>query len=62
MNIKLIVSDVDGTFLPKSRTITEATCKVLRELAARSIAVVLASSRPPLGMYLVTSRRKQKAN
>lgn len=50
MNIKLIVSDVDGTFLPKSRMITEATRKVLRELAARNIAVVLASSRPPLGM------------
>lgn len=50
MNIKLIVSDVDGTFLPKSHTITEATRKVLEELAARNIAVVLASSRPPLGM------------
>jgi Cof subfamily protein (haloacid dehalogenase superfamily) len=50
MNIKLIVSDVDGTFLPKSRTITDATRKMLIELAKRNIAVVLASSRPPLGM------------
>jgi hypothetical protein len=49
--IKLIVSDVDGTFLPKSRTITDATRKTLTELAERSIAVVLASSRPPLGMH-----------
>lgn len=49
--IKLIVSDVDGTFLPKSRTITDATRRTLAELAERNIAVVLASSRPPRGMH-----------
>jgi Cof subfamily protein (haloacid dehalogenase superfamily) len=50
MRIKLLVSDVDGTFLPKSRTITEATHHALRALARENIVVALASSRPPLGM------------
>lgn len=48
--IKLVVSDVDGTFLPKSRVITDATREVLRELHNQGITVVLASSRPPRGM------------
>ncbi len=48
--IKLIVSDVDGTFLPKSRVITDATRKALAALHERGILVVLASSRPPRGM------------
>lgn len=50
MPIKLLVSDVDGTFLPKSRIITEATHEALRALAEENIVVALASSRPPLGM------------
>lgn len=48
--IKLIVSDVDGTFLPKSRRITAATRDALTELKKQEIIVVLASSRPPRGM------------
>jgi len=48
--IRLIVTDVDGTLLPKSRTLSERTSNVIRQLQARQIPLVLASSRPPRGM------------
>lgn len=51
--IRLIVTDVDGTFLPKTRQLTPLTHEALAMLQARGIAVVLASSRPPRGMQFV---------
>jgi Cof subfamily protein (haloacid dehalogenase superfamily) len=47
--IKLVVSDVDGTFVTKG-VITPATLLALDQVRAQGIAVVLASSRPPRGM------------
>ena len=51
--IKLIVTDVDGTFLPKTRILTPRTHDALKLLDEQGIAVVLASSRPPRGMEFV---------
>jgi Cof subfamily protein (haloacid dehalogenase superfamily) len=49
-NIRLVVSDVDGTFITKSHEITPATLTALERLREQGITVVLASSRPPRGM------------
>lgn len=51
--IKLIVTDVDGTFLPKTRILTERTHKALKMLSDLNIPVILASSRPPRGMEFI---------
>ncbi|TAE23804.1 MAG: HAD family phosphatase [Candidatus Kapaibacterium sp.] len=51
--IKLIITDVDGTFLPKTRTLTPRTHEALRLLAEHNIPVVLASSRPVRGMQFI---------
>jgi Cof subfamily protein (haloacid dehalogenase superfamily) len=48
--IKLVVTDVDGTFLPKSREFSTATLDAVQRLHAQGIKLVLASSRPPRGM------------
>jgi Cof subfamily protein (haloacid dehalogenase superfamily) len=48
--ITLVISDVDGTFLPKSRTLSAATLEVVQHLHKEGIKLVLASSRPPRGM------------
>jgi Cof subfamily protein (haloacid dehalogenase superfamily) len=48
--IKLLVSDVDGTFINKAHEITPATHRALCGLQDAGIRVVLASSRPHRGM------------
>jgi Cof subfamily protein (haloacid dehalogenase superfamily) len=49
-HIKLVVTDVDGTFLPKSREFSPATLAVVQQLHTQGVKLVLASSRPPRGM------------
>lgn len=48
--IRLVVTDVDGTLLPKNKLLTARSRDVVAELGRRDIRLVLASSRPPLGL------------
>lgn len=50
LNIKLFVSDVDGTLLNAQKELTEATRKAIQHLRTAGIAISLISSRPPRGM------------
>ncbi|MDI1267287.1 MAG: Cof-type HAD-IIB family hydrolase [bacterium] len=48
--ISLVVSDVDGTLLPKSKILSEATKQAVRKLNAAGIGFSIVSSRPTIGM------------
>lgn len=48
--ISLLVSDVDGTLLPKDKVLTEATRLAVRKLHASGIGFTIVSSRPTIGM------------
>jgi Cof subfamily protein (haloacid dehalogenase superfamily) len=52
-NIKLVVTDVDGTFITKAREITPLTQSAVKMLHERGITLVLASSRPLRGMQFI---------
>jgi Cof subfamily protein (haloacid dehalogenase superfamily) len=52
-NIKLVVTDVDGTFITKAREITPLTQRAIQMLHERGITLVLASSRPVRGMEFI---------
>ena len=52
--IKLVVSDVDGTLLTRSKIVTERARAAVRRLHEAGIAFTIVSSRPTVGMgYLV---------
>jgi Cof subfamily protein (haloacid dehalogenase superfamily) len=48
--ISLVVSDVDGTLLPKDKILTEASKEAVRKLQAAGIGFTIVSSRPTIGM------------
>src|SRR5437879_11719138 len=48
--ISLVVSDVDGTLLPKDKILTEASKEAVRQLHAAGIGFTIVSSRPTIGM------------
>jgi Cof subfamily protein (haloacid dehalogenase superfamily) len=48
--ISLVVSDVDGTLLPKSKILSDATKSAVRKLHAAGIGFTIVSSRPTIGM------------
>ena len=48
--IKLVVSDCDGTLLPKDKTITEGAKGAVRALHEAGIGFTIVSSRPTIGM------------
>jgi Cof subfamily protein (haloacid dehalogenase superfamily) len=48
--ISLVVSDVDGTLLPKDKILTEASKEAVRKLHAAGIGFTIVSSRPTIGM------------
>ena len=48
--IKLVVSDCDGTLLPKDKTITEGAKGAVRALREAGIGFTIVSSRPTIGM------------
>jgi Cof subfamily protein (haloacid dehalogenase superfamily) len=50
LNIKLFVSDVDGTLLNAQKELTEATRKAIQHLRTAGVAISLISSWPPRGM------------
>ena len=48
--ISLVVSDVDGTLLPKSKILSEANRRAVAKLHAAGIGFTIVSSRPTIGM------------
>jgi Cof subfamily protein (haloacid dehalogenase superfamily) len=52
-DIRLLLSDVDGTLVTKDKVLTEAARAAARELGEAGVALALTSSRPPLGMRML---------
>lgn len=48
--ISLVVSDVDGTLLPKSKILSEANRRAVAKLHAAGVGFTIVSSRPSIGM------------
>jgi Cof subfamily protein (haloacid dehalogenase superfamily) len=48
--ISLVVSDVDGTLLPKNKVLTEGNRRAVRKLHEAGIGFTIVSSRPTIGM------------
>jgi len=48
--ISLVVSDVDGTLLPKDKVLTEANKRAVAKLRDAGIGFTIVSSRPTIGM------------
>ena len=48
--ISLVVSDVDGTLLPKDKVLTDAAQRAVRKLHEAGIGFTIVSSRPTIGM------------
>lgn len=48
--ISLVVSDVDGTLLPKDKILTEGNKRAVRKLHEAGIGFTIVSSRPTIGM------------
>ena len=48
--ISLVVSDVDGTLLPKDKVLTEGNKHAVRKLHEAGIGFTIVSSRPTIGM------------
>ncbi len=51
-DIRLLLSDVDGTLVTNDKVLTEGAQDVAQALAAAGISLALASSRPPRGMSM----------
>ncbi len=51
-DIRLVLSDVDGTLVTKDKALTEAAIAVVRELGAAGVAFAITSSRPPRGLRM----------
>ncbi len=51
-DIRLLLSDVDGTLVTKDKILTAATLAVGRELREAGVALAITSSRPPRGLAM----------
>lgn len=51
-DIRLVLSDVDGTLVTKDKVLTDAAIAVVQELRAADIAFAITSSRPPRGLRM----------
>ena len=52
-NIRLVVSDVDGTLVTPDKNLTVATIAAARSLHEAGIALAITSSRPPRGLRML---------
>jgi len=55
-NIRLIISDIDGTILTSNHQVDEQLIEVMPELEKANIPFVLASARSPLGMQPIAHK------
>ena len=56
MELKIVFSDIDGTFLTESKTVTEKTEAAVKSLLAKNIPFVLVSARMPEAIYPITEK------
>ena len=56
MGVKIIFSDIDGTFLTEDHRVTDQTAWAVKELLSRGIPFVLVSARMPEAIYPITDR------
>lgn len=54
MRVSLVVSDVDGTLVDSDKNLAPATVAAVRRLRERGIAFSIISSRPPIGLRMLT--------
>jgi Cof subfamily protein (haloacid dehalogenase superfamily) len=52
-DVKLFVSDVDGTLLTRDKVLTPRACAAVRKLHEAGIAFAITSGRPPRGMAML---------
>src|SRR5204863_7038515 len=50
MIIKLVIADVDGTLVTKSKSLTPRTCEAVGRLRTAGVEFTITSGRPPRGM------------
>ena len=56
MSIKIVFSDIDGTFLTNDHRVTKETEIAVKSLLAKNIPFVLVSARMPEAIYPITKR------
>ena len=56
MNLKIVFSDIDGTFLTESKTVTAKTESAVKSLLDKKIQFVLVSARMPEAIYPITEK------
>lgn len=56
MNIKIVFSDIDGTFLTNNHQVTEKTERAVKSLLKKGIPFVLVSARMPEAIYPITKK------
>ena len=52
--IKIILSDIDGTFLNSQKKVTDLTAQAVKSVIAQGLKFVLVSARMPEGIYPIT--------
>jgi phosphoglycolate phosphatase-like HAD superfamily hydrolase len=52
-DVRLLLSDVDGTLVAQDKVLTEAAKEAARELYDAGIALAITSGRPPRGMSML---------
>lgn len=54
MSVKIILSDIDGTFLNSKKQVTELTAKAVKILLEKNLKFALVSARMPEAIYPIT--------
>ena len=55
-DVKLVISDVDGTLVRGDKSLSEATVRAVERLTEAGVPMTLISARPPSGMYWIAER------
>ncbi len=56
MNVRLVLSDVDGTLVRNDKSLSDGVVAAVQRLKAAGIPMTLISARPPLGMLWIAER------
>ena len=54
MSVKIILSDIDGTFLNSKKQVTDLTVKAVNLLLEKNLKFALVSARMPEAIYPIT--------
>ncbi len=55
MTIKLLIADVDGTLVTRSKTLTPQTCQAVARLRDAGVLFTITSGRPPRGLAMLVA-------